>query len=1222
VSTVGHFEIVKEVACTPVVQVSRVKTPQKPDGSLVLKRCAPREDGFIDCKPVIRSFLEAARVQETVAARPDAHWAPVRERGEDENGAYYLTDYYPGSAQKLIVGKLRLSGPGLMTLVRAVLSGLAELKQACDRHHGNLKATNVLIAGTDEVQDRDVFLTDPADSSRPEANDGGADDLFQLGQLIHQLVLHRTFRAVTGWPVEPSEAWSRLGYAGNRWREFCNHLLHPDPLARPGNLDAALKEVQRVARRPMAFTVVRYAAVAAVVAALAGGSWYYAQHHKINAEVQALKEEWDGWYFQFQDFDALKKALNPAPESAGAPVVRQDVEDLKKALDGEPALRAQLASALKEAEESTRWLTLRSDLINVVPGVFDASHREKVRRSLGSVRRLQDVLRGWEFRRWLATREAKLRERDWSAAADYLHKRLAETEPVRPNSLATALTVLLKDKERIRSALAGCDEAWTSIRENCAKITQRTAPAPPGGAGVATPHFPLRFVQEAMNAGRGRTVGDVTGLEEFLAQLRQWQTRSRAFADVLPEQWQDSVSLPDVTAGEKELPPEQYDKWLELLAKYRYQTLSAERLGPLRQSLKDSDEKLAKVERVAGTPEEQKRLRELKIMRANLEEGLGKSAGLRLAGDEAVKRQLKELDGWIKTYRDQLDTEFARGRETADVWSRAAVARFDDAESPVIRDAWKRQFATLAGPDPASLTGTAYLDAREKVDRWAAALRKVPSMFPRPADAPDTPFGAAMVEGWEKALRDAADAWAQTEGAERDARLSDVQQKYEAWLRETRSIADRYRAARGLLDSGASLDTQAADGQTLEQLADHLRKAPAPANEAAKTAITTLVQEVDRLIKDEAAITALREQVDQYIKKDELVKARELCDKILNLRSTDRDARQRKDDIAARMAQRTADMLAQAGKLLDAERFDAAEAVLDDAGALAPGHPQLAPLRAKIAEARDRARRRQGGEAIEAAKRLVERGRPKDALQALAEVKSPETDPLDKEIRQLITAAPAAARQADQWFEAGKFAPALRDYQEGLRGGNPHAMYRAAYIFRARLAGLSAPGEYVAGLVQRAAELNDPEALHELAAGGDANAVGRLQKLVEAGDPAAQSLWGQMLENGTGPSQNPSMAVRQYLNAVGAQRVDSAARRQVAEAAYRLAWLSENGGPLPQAPGRAQSFYRQAAEMGHAKARERLEQIAAASRAQTGGRGGRGQNPSKGHDLGREFQQQ
>ena len=47
-STVGNYEIVKELASTAVVQVSRVKTADKADGSLVVKKCEPPQGGFVD----------------------------------------------------------------------------------------------------------------------------------------------------------------------------------------------------------------------------------------------------------------------------------------------------------------------------------------------------------------------------------------------------------------------------------------------------------------------------------------------------------------------------------------------------------------------------------------------------------------------------------------------------------------------------------------------------------------------------------------------------------------------------------------------------------------------------------------------------------------------------------------------------------------------------------------------------------------------------------------------------------------------------------------------------------------------------------------------------------------------------------------------------------------------------------------------------------------------
>src|SRR5436305_2558275 len=71
----------------------------------------------------VERFLERARAQQQVAAAGE-HWAPIHALGEAFGGAYYATDHYTSSVQRLIAGQVKLDGPALYVLVRAVVRGL------------------------------------------------------------------------------------------------------------------------------------------------------------------------------------------------------------------------------------------------------------------------------------------------------------------------------------------------------------------------------------------------------------------------------------------------------------------------------------------------------------------------------------------------------------------------------------------------------------------------------------------------------------------------------------------------------------------------------------------------------------------------------------------------------------------------------------------------------------------------------------------------------------------------------------------------------------------------------------------------------------------------------------------------------------------------------------------------------------------------------------------
>jgi hypothetical protein len=179
------------------------------------------------------AFLDAAQTQQKVAAQSKL-WAPVHECGLADDGAYYVTEYYRRSLQQVIIGKVRMTSPGLCAVVTRIVQGLRDLRDTCGRPYGNLKPTNVLIAGEGDLAAAQVVLTDPLPANRLEAARDESADLRALGELIFQLVMYRPFRTMGVWPVQESEEWKRLGGVGEGWRQLCNSLLEPN--VKPGSV--------------------------------------------------------------------------------------------------------------------------------------------------------------------------------------------------------------------------------------------------------------------------------------------------------------------------------------------------------------------------------------------------------------------------------------------------------------------------------------------------------------------------------------------------------------------------------------------------------------------------------------------------------------------------------------------------------------------------------------------------------------------------------------------------------------------------------------------------------------------------------------------------------------------------------------------------------------------------------------------------------------------------
>lgn len=194
----------------------------------------------IDC------FLDGARAQQKVASSGAENWVPVRETGTVEGGAYCVSDYHGRSLQQLITGRVKLSGAKLYQLVRAIVQGLAELKKACNRPHGNLKPSNVLLTGSGKISKAHPLLTDPVGAGRLDEQMGDVVDFHALGEIIYQLVLHRTGKAMSGWPAPQSPEWERLGKKGEQWRQLCNRLLNPNLAPGLLTIDDLLDDVQKL----------------------------------------------------------------------------------------------------------------------------------------------------------------------------------------------------------------------------------------------------------------------------------------------------------------------------------------------------------------------------------------------------------------------------------------------------------------------------------------------------------------------------------------------------------------------------------------------------------------------------------------------------------------------------------------------------------------------------------------------------------------------------------------------------------------------------------------------------------------------------------------------------------------------------------------------------------------------------------------------------------------
>ncbi|MEX2217766.1 MAG: hypothetical protein WD749_03320 [Phycisphaerales bacterium] len=246
--TFGRFETTRELYRTGLTVLWSARAPGD-ETPLVVKEIQAQAEIFGDeaSRRAVTVFLQRARVQQQAAGEGRGHWAPVLDLGETETGAYLVTPLYPRSAQRLITGRVKLDAGAMVTLLESAITGLAEIAKASSRAHGNLKASNLLIAGSTEEPITRAVLSDPAESATPA--DAPAD-LRALGEVLYQLVMHQPFRARGGWPVPPSPEWDRFGPSGNALLELCNRLLDPSLPDNPPPLEELLAHLPTLRPAP------------------------------------------------------------------------------------------------------------------------------------------------------------------------------------------------------------------------------------------------------------------------------------------------------------------------------------------------------------------------------------------------------------------------------------------------------------------------------------------------------------------------------------------------------------------------------------------------------------------------------------------------------------------------------------------------------------------------------------------------------------------------------------------------------------------------------------------------------------------------------------------------------------------------------------------------------------------------------------------------------------
>jgi len=515
------YEVVRKLPASGLAGAAVARRRDRPREHVVLKILRPASlfAAPDESRRFVAQFLQSAACQQRVARAEPAHWAPVREFGPVRDGAACVTDYYGRSVERLARGRVRMSLRDVAGLVGAVLDGLMALERTAGRPHGNLKPTNVLLAGRGKVRPQHVVLTDPlADSVIDPVKHRGAD-LRALGDLIHRLVLHRPAprRGVGG--VSASKAWTRLGRGGEGLRRLCSRLLAPDLDPSRVTLGAVAAELDRLARPPRvsALTV-----LAATLAALTVGAlvvWAVVRASRPPPEPPAewgqLREAYDAWFYGLLGEVGDPLYLRKAP-------FELDRRHLEKVAERRTRWNAESQPQLKEALEHIDTFLGRgypSVIRKRYEEIPEGRRKSTVMKALRIVQDVADRLSpAGEWPALAAVRDTshRWRMRGWTRRAAYLSEPLRRLK--RDKYLAQTIDEVLRRADRLRQWQIA--ETWATVQA-CRDAVNR-APDTEGTPLERFAEFLDRETSEDPSL-RGATPQDVEAeLDRLANRLRRW----------------------------------------------------------------------------------------------------------------------------------------------------------------------------------------------------------------------------------------------------------------------------------------------------------------------------------------------------------------------------------------------------------------------------------------------------------------------------------------------------------------------------------------------------------------------------------------------------------------------------------------------------------------------------------------------------------------------------
>lgn len=412
--TYGRFEVVQEIHRGGLGHVSRARASDEgvePRYAVKVFEVSVGLAGVDDAKAALNRFLESAATQARVASSsPDSHWAPVHDSGTADESAFYVTDHYPGSGDRIARGRVKLTSHALHRIMSDAVTALKSLEAVAGRGHGNLKSANFLFTTEGDPATGSVVLVDPAPTDRLPDDGARRDDFRALGTVLYELVLHQRLSSRTAWPLPEDAAWARLGRDGARWRELCSRLLAPTVEHGFESLDDLALALDALTPRSRSRVPALVAVIAVLVAVAAGGYWWINGGGGGSSTPAAEFDQavWAKYCDEYEWYDAVKQTLE---ENTQHPDVQAFLATVNTLTPEDPASIHEQGSVL------------RSQLAGLSVGNHKTT--DGIERTLLGQRQIEsfeEALTQWSLLQSLSDRSAEYQERGWVATAAHVAK--------------------------------------------------------------------------------------------------------------------------------------------------------------------------------------------------------------------------------------------------------------------------------------------------------------------------------------------------------------------------------------------------------------------------------------------------------------------------------------------------------------------------------------------------------------------------------------------------------------------------------------------------------------------------------------------------------------------------------------------------------------------------------------------------------------------------------